>query len=86
MSKERRKFDREFKLMTVELSKDRVGLADRKVVGWALSQTMKARDTTMAALKMAIIPTMPKGSFAHSGRELKASEKGAILLKGSTGT
>ena len=29
-------------------------LADRKVVGWALSQTMKANDTTVAALKMAI--------------------------------
>lgn len=29
-------------------------LADRKVVGWALSQTMKAKETTVAALKMAI--------------------------------
>jgi transposase InsO family protein len=29
-------------------------LADRKVVGWALSQTLKAKDTTVAALKMAI--------------------------------
>jgi transposase InsO family protein len=29
-------------------------LADRKVVGWALSQTMKAKDTTVAALRMAI--------------------------------
>jgi putative transposase len=29
-------------------------LADRKVVGWALSQTLKAQDTTVAALKMAI--------------------------------
>ncbi|WP_370634640.1 DDE-type integrase/transposase/recombinase [Cesiribacter sp. SM1] len=30
-------------------------LADRKVIGWALSETMKAKDTTVAALKMAII-------------------------------
>lgn len=29
-------------------------LADRKVVGWALSDTMKAADTTIAAWKMAI--------------------------------
>ncbi len=29
-------------------------LADRKAVGWALSQSLKAKDTTVAALKMAI--------------------------------
>jgi len=29
-------------------------LADRKVIGWALSQILKAKDTTVAALKMAI--------------------------------
>jgi putative transposase len=29
-------------------------LADREIVGWALSQTWKAKDTTGAALKMAI--------------------------------
>jgi putative transposase len=29
-------------------------LADRKVIGWALSQTMKAKHTTVAALRMAI--------------------------------
>lgn len=29
-------------------------LADRKVIGWALSKTMKAKETTVAALKMAI--------------------------------
>ena len=29
-------------------------LADRKVVGWALSQSLIAKDTTVAALKMAI--------------------------------
>jgi putative transposase len=29
-------------------------LADRKVIGWALSKTMTAKDTTVAALKMAV--------------------------------
>ena len=29
-------------------------LADRKVVGWALSETMKAGDTTIAAWRMAL--------------------------------
>jgi putative transposase len=29
-------------------------LADRKVVGWALSETLKAQDTTVAAIKMAV--------------------------------
>jgi len=30
-----------------------IDLADRKVIGWALSETMKAMDTTVAAFKMA---------------------------------
>ena len=30
-----------------------IDLADRKVIGWALSETMKAADTTVAAFKMA---------------------------------
>ena len=30
-----------------------IDLADRKVIGWALSETMKAGDTTVAAFKMA---------------------------------
>lgn len=29
-------------------------LADRKIIGWALSKTMKAKETTIAAFKMAI--------------------------------
>lgn len=29
-------------------------LADRKVIGWALSETMKAKHTTVAALRMAV--------------------------------
>jgi putative transposase len=31
-----------------------IDLADRKVIGWALSQTMKASDTVIPAWKMAI--------------------------------
>ncbi|AHM62636.1 integrase catalytic protein [Flammeovirgaceae bacterium 311] len=44
-------------------------LADRKVVGWALSDTMKAKDTTIAALKMALKnrPVVQKLIF-HSDR------------------
>lgn len=29
-------------------------LADRKIVGWALSESMKAKDTSIAAWKMAL--------------------------------
>jgi len=29
-------------------------LANRKVVGWALNETMKAEDTSVSALKMAL--------------------------------
>jgi putative transposase len=29
-------------------------LADRKIIGWALSKTMKAKETTIAAFKMAV--------------------------------
>jgi putative transposase len=29
-------------------------LADRRIIGWALSKTMKAKDTTIAAFKMAV--------------------------------
>ncbi len=31
-----------------------IDLADRKVIGWSLSETMKAGDTTVPALKMAV--------------------------------
>lgn len=31
-----------------------IDLADRKVIGWALSETMKASDTCIAALRMAV--------------------------------
>ena len=44
-------------------------LADRKVVGWALSDTMKASDTTIAAWKMAIINRPVKQNLLfHSDR------------------
>ncbi|MGV3588902.1 MAG: DDE-type integrase/transposase/recombinase [Adhaeribacter sp.] len=44
-------------------------LADRKVVGWALSQTLKAQDTTVAALKMAIInKPITQSLIFHSDR------------------
>ncbi len=44
-------------------------LADRKVVGWALSETMKAQDTTVAALKMAIKNrTITQALIFHSDR------------------
>lgn len=44
-------------------------LADRKVIGWALSETMKAKETTVAALEMAVNnrPIMAPLLF-HSGR------------------
>ena len=29
-------------------------LADRKIIGWPLSKTMKAKETTIAAFKMAV--------------------------------
>jgi putative transposase len=46
-----------------------IDLGDRKVIGWALSTTMKAEDTTVAAWKMAVInrPICSKLIF-HSDR------------------
>ena len=44
-------------------------LADRKVVGWALNNTMKAEDTTVAALKMALVNRkVNKPLIFHSDR------------------
>lgn len=48
-----------------------IDLFDRKVVGWALSETMKAKDTTIAAFKMATINrplTESKELIFHSDR------------------
>ncbi|SMO97957.1 IS3 family transposase [Gracilimonas mengyeensis] len=42
-------------------------LADRKVIGWALSETMEAGDTTIAAFKQAVATRKPKpGMIFHS--------------------
>ncbi len=44
-------------------------LADRKVIGWALSESMQAKDTTVAALKMAIgNRAVAKALIFHSDR------------------
>lgn len=44
-------------------------LGDRKVIGWALSETMEAQDTTIAAFKQAVAYRSPKpGMIFHSDR------------------
>jgi putative transposase len=44
-------------------------LADRKVVGWALSETMKAEDTSVAAWKMALkVRPITNSLLFHSDR------------------
>ena len=49
-------------------------LADRKVVGWALSDNMKAQDTTIAAWKMAIKNRPIKHDLLfHSDRGVQAN-------------
>lgn len=46
-----------------------IDLYDRKVIGWALSKTMQASETTMAALDMALLNRKPKaGLIFHSDR------------------
>lgn len=46
-----------------------IDLYDRKVIGWALSETMHANETTIAALKMAILNRKPtNGLIFHSDR------------------
>lgn len=48
-----------------------IDLIDRKVIGWALSHTMLAKDTSVAALKMALINrplTAGKELIFHSDR------------------
>lgn len=52
-------------------------LCDRKVIGWALSQTMEAEDTTIAAFKQAVANRRPKpGMIFHSdqGRQYCAED------------
>lgn len=44
-------------------------LGDRKIIGWALSRTMEARDTTIAAFKQALAHRRPSpGMIFHSDR------------------
>src|SRR5690554_3874455 len=46
-----------------------IDLADRQVIGWALSETMTAEETTVAALTQAIVRRAPKeGMLFHSDR------------------
>lgn len=46
-----------------------IDLGDRRVIGWALSKTMKAIDTVVPALQMALINRNPKlGTIFHSDR------------------
>jgi transposase InsO family protein len=50
-----------------------IDLFDRKVIGWALSKTMKAVETSLAALKMAVInrPVGQKELVFHSDRGIQ---------------
>lgn len=46
-----------------------IDLCDRQVIGWALSQTMEAKDTTIAAFRQAVARRRPKaGLVFHSDR------------------
>jgi transposase InsO family protein len=40
-----------------------IDLCDRQVIGWALSRTMEAQDTTIAAFKQAIATRKPKAGM-----------------------
>jgi putative transposase len=49
-----------------------IDLADRKVIGWSLSQTMKASETSLAAFKMAIKNRTIAGELIfHSDRGIQ---------------
>ena len=60
-----------------------IDLYDRKVIGWSMSQDMTAQNTTVAALKMAIINRRPKvGTIIHSDRGVQyACEDFVAVLK-----
>lgn len=46
-----------------------IDLGDRKVIGWALSETMEAQSTTIAAFRQAVARRTPKpGMIFHSDR------------------
>ena len=50
-----------------------IDLFDRKVIGWSLSNTMRAKDTSIAAFKMALInrPIKNKSLIFHSDRGIQ---------------
>jgi len=50
-------------------------LFDRKIVGWALSTTMSANDTVIAAWRMAIKNRTAKGILFHSDRGVQYASK-----------
>lgn len=59
-----------------------IDLCDRKVIGWALSQTMEAQDTTIAAFKQAVANRSPKKDMIfHSdqGRQYCAEDFRILL-------
>lgn len=46
-----------------------IDLGDRRVIGWATSETMKTEDTTVAALRMAVVNRKPaEQTIFHSDR------------------
>lgn len=61
-----------------------IDLGDRQVIGWALSQTMEAKDTTIAAFKQAIATRRATpGMLFHSdrGKQYCAKEFRQLLEK-----
>lgn len=58
-------------------------LADRKIIGWSLSDGMKADQTVIPAFKMALANRKPNGSFLfHSDRGVQyACDEFKALLK-----
>jgi transposase InsO family protein len=65
-----------------------IDLFDRKVIGWALSHTMKAKQTTIAAFKMAAMnrPIQQQSLIFHSDRGIQyACEEFTALLKSYPG-
>jgi putative transposase len=53
-----------------------IDLGDRKVIGWATSETMKTEDTTIPALKMAVANRKPaEQTIFHSDRGVQYAAK-----------
>jgi len=62
-------------------------LADSKVIGWALSQTMKAKHTTVAALRMAIRNRpVARELIFHSDRGVHLTEGCSTPVTSSEGS